>query len=83
MDRDTFNRAIRAFRERTPFQPFTIVTVSGDRYEVDHGGALAFGDGMAVLIAAGSIPVFFDNEGVSEIIGDLSGRGMGKKKRGR
>ena len=83
MDRDSFNRTIMAFRERTPFQPFTVVMVSGDRFEVDHGGALAVGDGMAALIAPGNIPVFFDNEGVSEIIGDLSGRGMGKKRRGR
>ena len=38
---------------------------------------------MAVLLAPGSVPVFFDNEGVSEIIGDLSGRGRGKKRRER
>jgi len=81
MDRDTFNTTITALRNRTPFQPFSMVLNSGDRFEVDHGGALAVGDGVAVLLAPGNVPVFFDNEGVSEIIGDLSGRGAGKKGR--
>lgn len=83
MDRDTFNTTITTFRERTPFRPFTVVLVSGDRFEVDHGGALAVGDGMAVLVAPGNVPVIFDNEGVSEFIGDLSGRGTRKKRGGR
>ena len=83
MDRDRFNTAIRAFRHRTPFQPFTVVMVSGDRFEVDYGDALRVGDGAAVLLAPGNVPVFFDNEGVSEFIGDLSSRGAGKKRRGR
>ena len=36
MDRHTFTESIRTFRNRTPFRPFTIVTKSGNRYEVDH-----------------------------------------------
>jgi hypothetical protein len=75
MDRETFTATIRAFRTRTPFQPFTVALVNGDRYEVDRPDILAVGDGIALLVAPGSVPVFFDHEGVNQVTGDLSGRG--------
>ena len=73
MDRETFNNSIRAFRMRTPFRPFTVVTVSGGRYEVDFPEAIAIRDGVALFAAPGNVPVIFDSEGVSEVIGDLAG----------
>jgi hypothetical protein len=75
MDRETFTATILAFRTRTPFRPFTVALVNGDRYEVDRPEILAIGDGVAVLLAPGNVPVFFDHEGVNQVIGDLSGRG--------
>ncbi|MGL6077014.1 MAG: hypothetical protein ACRC8S_22895 [Fimbriiglobus sp.] len=75
MDRDTFTAMIQALQTRTPFRPFTVALVDGDRYEVDRPNVLALGDGAAVLLAPGNVPVFFDHEGVSQVIGDLSGRG--------
>lgn len=75
MDRETFTATIRANRNRTPFKPFTVALVNGDRYEVDRPDILAVGEGIAILIAPGGVPVFFDHEGVSHVIGDLSGRG--------
>ena len=75
MDRETFTETIRAFRNRQPFKPFTVALVHGDRYEVDRPEVLALGEGLAVLVAPGNVPVFFDHEGVSQVIGDLSGRG--------
>ncbi len=75
MDRETFTETIRAFRNRQPFKPFTVVTVSGNRYEVDYPDALAEREGLAIFVGPGRVPVFFDNEGISEVIGDLSGRG--------
>jgi hypothetical protein len=81
MDRETFTETIRAFRNRTPFKPFTVVTVSGSRYEVDFPDALAVRDGQAIFVGPGRVPVFFDNEGVSEVIGDLSGRGRKRNPR--
>ena len=45
MDRDTFTGAMRAFRNQTPFRPFTVAMVKGDRFEVDHPEALR--DGLA------------------------------------
>ncbi len=75
MDRATFAETIQAFRNRTPFRPFTVALVNGDRYEVDRPEIIAIGEGIAILVAPGDVPVFFDHEGVSQVIGDLSGRG--------
>jgi hypothetical protein len=75
VERITFDQTMRALKNRKPFHPFTVVTVNGNRYEVDHADALAVRDGLALFAAPGNIPVIFDFEGVSEIIGDLSGRG--------
>jgi hypothetical protein len=77
MDRDTFSRTIRAFKNRSPFQPFTVTMVNGNRFEIDYPDALAVRDGIALFAAPGNIPVIFDNDGVSEIVGDLSGQGAG------
>ena len=33
------------------------------------------GTGVALFAAPGGVPVIFDHEGVSEVIGDLAGRG--------
>ena len=74
MDREAFAETIRAFKHRTPFRPFTVATVNGNRYEVDHPDALALRDGLALYAAPGNVPVIFDHESVSDIIGDLSGR---------
>jgi len=47
--------------------------VNGDRFGVDHPEALAVRDGMALFAAPGNVPVIFDHEGVSQVIGDLAG----------
>ena len=74
MDRESFTATIQALQNRRPFKPFTVALVDGDRYEVDRPNILAVGEGIAILIAPGAVPVFFDHEGVSQVIGDLSGR---------
>ena len=75
MDRETFSNTIQAFKHRSPFQPFTVAMVNGDRLEVDQPDALAVRDGMALFAAPGNVPKIFDYEGVSQVIGDLSGHG--------
>ncbi len=72
MDRETFTETIRALKHRTPF---TVATVGGNRYQVDFPDALAVREGLAIFVGPGKVPVFFDHEDVSEVIGDLSGRG--------
>jgi hypothetical protein len=74
MDANHFDQTLVAFQKRTPYRPFTVVLVNGDRYEVDHPGALVVRDGVAVYIAPTGVPVIFDHEGVSQVIGDLMGQ---------
>jgi hypothetical protein len=77
MDRDTFDGVIRAYKHRKPYHPFTVALVNGDRVEIDHPDALALRSGVALYMAPGSIPWFFDHEAVSQIIGDLAGQSKG------
>jgi hypothetical protein len=56
MDQGTFAGTIRAFRQRTPFRPFTVVTVSGGRYEIDHPEAILERDGVALFAGPGGHP---------------------------
>jgi hypothetical protein len=73
MDRLVFDNSLRTLTQRRPFHPFTIAMVNGDRLEVDFPNAIAFRDGTALFIAPGHIPVLFDHEGVSQVIGELAG----------
>ena len=74
MKLETFADAIQTFRKRTPYTPFTIVTVAGEKYEIDRPDAILERDGVALFAGPGGTPVIFDHEGVSEIIGDLASR---------
>ena len=74
MEREVFAGAIRTYKGRTPFRPFTVVTVSGGRYEVDHPEAILEREGVALFAAPGGVPVIFDHQGVSEVVGDLAGQ---------
>jgi hypothetical protein len=67
---DNFNNSLKALRQRKPFRPFTVEMVSGDRFEVDFPDALVIRDGVAVFIGPGGVPVLFDHEGVSQLIGE-------------
>jgi hypothetical protein len=75
METDNFEQTLQAFLRRTPFRPFTVALINGDRVEVDHPGALVMRAGVAIYISPGGVPVIFDHEGVSQFIGDLSGSG--------
>jgi len=74
MDREMFDSAIRTFKHRAPFRPFTIALENGDRVEIDHPEAIVVRDGVALFAAPGGAPVIFDHEGVSQVIGDLADR---------
>jgi hypothetical protein len=65
-----FERTLRALQRRTPFRPFTVALVNGDRFQVDHPEALVLRDGVAVFVAPGGVPTLFDHESVSELIGE-------------
>ena len=76
MDRDVFTGTIQAFKRRNPFRPFTVVTMSGGRQEVDFADAIVVRDGVAIFAAPGGNPIIFDHESVDQVIGDLSGRNV-------
>ena len=74
MTADNFDHTLQAFRDRSPFRPFTVVLHSGRQFEVDHPGALVYRDGVALFVGPGGIPVVFDHEGVEHFTGDLAER---------
>lgn len=74
MEAANFDNTLNAFKSRVPFRPFTVVLVTGDRFEVDFPGALVVRDGVAIFVAAGGMPVIFDYQGVGQFNDDSSGQ---------
>jgi hypothetical protein len=74
MEVGQFERSLRAFQRRTPFRPFVMSLVNGDRFQVDHPEALVLRDGVAVFIAAGGVPTLFDHSSVSQLVGEPLGQ---------
>jgi hypothetical protein len=69
MTAEQFDQLLQALRERKPFTVFTVELQGGQRFEVDHPGAVVVRDGVAVFLAPGGIPVWFDHDSVNQIIG--------------
>ena len=69
MHTEAFERSLRAFVRRVPFQPFTVELNSGSHLEVLHPEALAFNGGLAVYISPDGTPSLFDHENVSQLSG--------------
>jgi hypothetical protein len=72
MTSDNFQQLLEALAKRNPFRPFAVEMVGGRRVEVDHARALVSRDGVAVYIAPGGIPIWFDHESITAIIGDTA-----------
>jgi hypothetical protein len=72
VDQSAFDRALRAFVRRTPFQPFTVELASGARIEVDHPEALVFRGGVAIYVSPNGIPTVFDHQGVTRLVGETN-----------
>ena len=68
MQTEAFERSLRAFVRRAPFQPFTVKLTSGTRFQVTHSEALAFNGGLAVYIGPDGTPNLFDHESVSQLV---------------
>jgi hypothetical protein len=68
MTAENFERVLRGLRELQPFRVFTVELHGGHRFEVDHPGAMIVRDGVAVFIAPGGVPIWFDHESVNQII---------------
>jgi hypothetical protein len=72
MTNEHFEQLLEALLRRTPFQPFIVELAGGHRFEVDHPRATVVRDGVAVFLAPGGIPHWFDHESVTQIIGDVA-----------
>jgi hypothetical protein len=68
MTAENFGSVLEGLRQRQPFHVFTVELHGGRRFEVDHPGALVVRDGVAVFLAPGGVPIFFDHESVNQLI---------------
>lgn len=69
MTADNFMQILDGLRQTQPFRVFTVELHGGRRFEVDHPGALVVRDGVAVFLAPGGVPIWFDHESVNQIVG--------------
>jgi hypothetical protein len=66
---EDFDHVLGELIQRQPFRVFTEELNGGQRFEIDHPRAVVVRDGVAVFIAPGGIPIWFDHESVTQIIG--------------
>ncbi len=69
MTSENFDQVLDGLRQLQPFRVFSVELHGGRRFEIDHPGALVIRDGVAVFLAPGGIPIWFDHESVTQIIG--------------
>jgi hypothetical protein len=69
MTADNLTNVLEGLRQLQPFGVFTVELHGGRRFEVDHAGALVVRDGVAVFLAPGGVPIWFDRDSVNQIIG--------------
>ncbi len=69
MTAENFNAVLQALQRLKPFHMFTIELHGGQRFEVDLPGAIVVRDGVAVFLAPGGVPIWFDHDSVNQIIG--------------
>ena len=69
MTAENFDSVLNALVTRQPYQMFTVELHGGQRFEIDHPRALVVRDGVAVFLAPGGTPIWFDHDSVNQIIG--------------
>jgi len=65
---ENFEKVLRALLQRRPFKPFTIEMHTGERIEIDYPEATVLRQGVAVFMALGPVPVYFDHLSVNKFI---------------
>jgi hypothetical protein len=73
MTAENFDRVLTGLTQRRPFRVFTVELNTGERFEIDGPNALVTRDGVAVFLAPGGIPVWFDHESVNQFVGAPAG----------
>lgn len=72
MTQENFEQILAALSDRSPFHSFTVELMGGHQFEVDHPQAMVVRDGVAVYLRPGGVPVWFDHESVTQIVGDIA-----------
>ncbi len=67
MEPDNFERSLRGFVRRRPFEPFAVHFVDGGLVTVDHPEALVLRGGVAVYVSAEGEPTLFNHRSVSRL----------------
>ena len=75
MTAGSFQNVLDALQQRQPFQVFTVELHGGRRFEVDHSRTMVVRDGVAVFIASGGVPIWFDHDSVNQIIAATASAG--------
>ena len=70
MEKDNFEKLLRALSHRQPFRSYTVEFVGGEKVEVDHPEALIVRAGVAVYLGPDGTPAWFDHAGVSRVFGE-------------
>jgi len=68
---EPFERSLRAFCRRVPFQPFRIELTSGSTLRIYHPEALIVRNGVAVFFATDNEITLFDHSVVAKLTSDL------------
>ncbi len=68
MTADNFMTVLDFNLNRRPFQVFTVELHGGQRFEVDLPRAMVVRDGVAIFLAPGGVPIWFDHDSVNQII---------------
>ena len=68
MTAENFDTVLKGLQTVAPFQIYTIELNGGKRFEVDSPFAMVVRDGVAVFLAPGGVPIWFDHDGVNQII---------------
>ena len=69
MTRENFEQTLETLMSRQPFMPFVVELHGGERFEIDHPHAMAWGEGQAAaFIGPGGMLRIFDNESVLQFI---------------
>ncbi|MCC6125855.1 MAG: hypothetical protein IT426_12885 [Pirellulales bacterium] len=73
MTSENFQKVLDALQQRQPFHGFAVELNGGRRFEIDHPNAVVVRDGVAVFLAPGGIPIWFDHDSVNQIIAATAG----------
>ena len=81
MTTENFEKVLLAMIRRRPFKPFTVELHGGQRFEIDHPEATVLRQGVAIFLAPGFVPIYFDHEGVVQIIDSPASYAPGNEDR--